>query len=290
MRTGILVGGIILFILGIIIAMGSQEVVTYSSEECSNCGGHGSFGIWPLEVECTECDGSGMVDSQSYEMAGFGMMIGGAIALLGFILIIAGVVMSTQQVQPPPQPYIQQIYPPQPHSQQPDSAYTQHPGSQPLPLVTPQPPVQTPVSPSQQPSQEISPPPKLFCENCGKRIEGDPKFCNECGESIGVESTPSYESSLTPPVVEMIFRCSRCDTPAILTEGRFWCNACSIYCTDDFRYRYPTEVENIKVGMPSEIPPPGLLEKWGQSISNVLMILLILFLIAVGLSIAAYLL
>lgn len=279
MKTEILVGGIILFILGIMIAVGSQEVVTYSSEECSNCGGDGALGIWPLEITCTECDGSGMVDSRSYEMAGIGIMIGGVLALLGFILIIAGAVIPAQQIHPPSQPYIQHIYPsqPPPHPQQPTPVYIQPPVSQPVPLVTSPPPVQTPVSPPQQTSQEIlqihpkfdhSKP--FFCGRCGKQIEVDTEFCSKCGTKILWSNPPfvgDLSKSSSPPnwmTGEMIFRCPRCDTPAILTEGRFWCNTCSTYCTDDFRRKYPIGVENIRAGMPSEISR----KKWYQMTIN----------------------
>ena len=58
-----------------------------------------------------------------------------------------------------------------------------------------------------------------------------------------------------------VFRCPKCNNAVINVEGRFWCNICSIYCTDGFRKNYPGEIENIKAGVPSNAPVPSERER-----------------------------
>ena len=61
--------------------------------------------------------------------------------------------------------------------------------------------------------------PKLYCDNCGTKLESGVKFCSTCGQKVGNVSAPAVAS-----YVNSGRKCPRCSSPNItyqtITEAR----------------------------------------------------------------------
>ena len=126
----------------------------------------------------------------------------------------------------------------------------------------------------------------MYCRHCGKPVPDDSKFCPGCGKAQEPEIKPVSRPRSTPAVIQEAptekfarvekeakegdevdpMLCPKCGLPAVMVRGRFWCNKCNIWCTDEFRKNYPVGVAVMEGGDPASnqeiIIPSQPKKKW----------------------------
>jgi ribosomal protein L40E len=178
-------------------------------------------------------------DDEDYTMGFYMAAAGGAIGLLGFCIMMFGLIAGKEQpkqVVVPAQPYYpppqQPMYPPPQAYQAPPPQYAppppQHQVAQPV-YPQAQPPMQQPPPQQAQPVQvqKVQP---IVCETCGNKNSAVAKFCNECGGSLKVTTAPSkpevVEEVLGEPLETVSFiKCISCGHQNM--KDAKYCNKCA---------------------------------------------------------------
>ena len=148
MRTGVLVLGIVLLVLGLA-AGGIGESVSSSDVAMDNSHCTGFFPPSNCASLAAEANTFGVI-----------ALVGGVMFILGLILTIIGAILKPEQPAPP-QVVVQPVYPPSPHPANPKQGPTYAP---------PQP--QTAAQPAPRAKE-------MFCPVCGTHYPAGTQFCSK---------------------------------------------------------------------------------------------------------------
>lgn len=100
MRRDILIAGVILALIGIIIASIAAPFTEARHLTCPECGGDGKVGWWPFEETCSRCGGTGYITEAVMVGVG-GSVLGFGLAVLGVIVVIIGAIAKNKGIVHP---------------------------------------------------------------------------------------------------------------------------------------------------------------------------------------------